>query len=182
MKRIIVLLLLIFFSCKTEKKATPEIVDGVDITVREMWTNYIESNPEFKNTTIPDSWFFHNNEKDANRLANLTVSGKKRASSGLYYWYKEAKADLPKVGTKHIVTDFQGNAKVIIEITKVDTIPFNQISENYAKLDIGIESEALQEWRKAHWDFFADAIKKAGKTPTEEILVVCERFEKVWPK
>lgn len=182
MKRIIVLLLLTLFSCKTEKKAAPEIVDGVDVTVREMWNNYIQSYPEFKNNTIPDAWFFHNNEKDANRLANLTVSGKKRASSGLYYWYEEANADLPTVGTKHIITDFYGKAQAIIEITNVYTIPFNQISEKYAKWDMGTEIDALTKWRKAHWDFFEDAMKKSGKTPTEEILVVCERFEKIWPK
>lgn len=71
---------LIFVGCKSEIKTK----DGVDKTVYDMWYNYIKSNPEFKKEELPDSWYFHNNEKDANRLAELTVKGEKRASSGLY--------------------------------------------------------------------------------------------------
>lgn len=147
-----------------------------------MWGNFTESNPEFKNEEMPESWFFHNNEYDANRLAELILNGKKKAGSGLYFWYEEANADLPKIGTKHIITDFSGKARAIIEIKKVDTIPFNRISEDYAEMDMGTKIEPLKKWKKAHWDFFETALKESREQPTEEMLVVCERFETVWPE
>ena len=107
---------------------------------------------------------------DANRLAELTLNGKKKASSGLYSWYKEAGADLPKTGTQHIITDFYGKAKAIIEIRKVDTIPFNQISKEYAEMDMGISEDPLKKWRKAHWDFFSQAMAESDQKPTEDIF------------
>ena len=194
MKYFTLILFLIFIGCKNESKvktespvettteSESESKNGIDKSVYEMRNNYIEKYPEFEKDELPDSHPFHNNEYDAKRLADLIVSGKKKAGSNLYFWYKEANADLPKIGTKSIVTDFDGKARTIIEIKKVDTIPFNQISEDYAKLDMGTDIEPLKKWKKAHWEFFQSALKQSGEKPTEEMLIVCEWFETIWPK
>lgn len=147
-----------------------------------MWNNFTAANPEFKKDELPDADSFHNNEADAKRLADLIVSGKKQAGSMLYFFFEEANADLPAIGTKSIVTDFDGKARAIIEITKVDTIPFNQIPAAYAALDMGTDIESLKKWKKAHWDFFAPAMEQSGKKPTEEMLIVCTWFETIWPE
>ncbi|WP_430908874.1 ASCH domain-containing protein [Maribacter sp. 2-571] len=147
-----------------------------------MWANFIASHPKFKEAELPEAFYFHDNEKDADRLASLVVNGKKRASSGLYVWYEEANADLPMIGTKSIVTDFDGTARAIIEIKKVDTIPFNKISGTYAEMDMGTSIAPLQKWKKAHWTFFKGALEQSGAQASEEMLVVCETFEKIWPK
>ncbi|MEO9891815.1 ASCH domain-containing protein [Aurantibacter sp.] len=178
MKYLSLLLLLLLFGCKSETKNET----GIDESVVTLWDSFIFENPEFKNNDRPEAWFFHNNEKDANRLAALTLSKKKQAGSGLYAWYKEAQADLPQVGTQHIITDFNGTAKAIIEITKVDTIPFNQITPAYATLDMGTTEEPLEKWKKAHWEFFASTLEEAETKPSEGMLVVCEWFETIWPK
>lgn len=178
MRYITIILILFVISCKSEIKTE----NGTDKTVYEMWNSFTKSNPEFKKDKLPESWHFHNNEEDANRLAKLTLSGKKKAGSGLYAWYEEANADLPKIGTKHIITDFDGKAQAIIEIIKVDTIPFNQISKDYAEIDMGTNIEPLKKWKKAHWEFFANAMEENGEKPTEEMLIVCERFEIIWPE
>jgi len=174
----VLVLLITLTCCKTEIKTNPEI----DETVYQMWDDFIKSYPEYRKDERPESWYFHNNRGDANRLADLVSDGKKKASSGLYIWYKEANADLPKIATKHIITDFDGKAKAIIEIRNVDTIPFNQISKEYAKLDMGTKIDPLKKWKKAHWDFFRSVLEQDGKTPTEDMLVVCESFETIWPE
>lgn len=178
MKQITIILFITFIGCKSESKTE----NSIDTSVSKMWGNYIKANPEFETDTMPESWYFHDNQVDANRLADLVLIGKKKASSGLYAWYKEAKADLPKLSTKHIITDFEGKAKAIIEIKKVDTISFNQISKEYAAMDMGTTIEPVKKWRKAHWDFFESAMQESEKKPTEDMLIVCERFELVWPK
>ncbi|MBR9847607.1 MAG: ASCH domain-containing protein [Algicola sp.] len=194
MKHISIFLFLILIGCKNETKnkseigtenqfeMTTETKDGIEKSVSEMWSEFIESNPEFKNDGIPESDFFHNNEKDANRLAELTLTGKKRASSGLYSLYEQYNADLPTVGTKQIVTDFNGKAKAIIENVSVDTIPFNKISKEYAEMDMGTNIEPLEKWKKAHWEFFENFLKESGEKPTEEMLIVAVRFKKIWPE
>ena len=180
MKNHILIVFLILASCKGETKTEQEV--GVDSSVPEMWREFITSHPEFKGEEPPESWFFHNNKADADRLAKLVSTGKKQAGSGLYAWYEEANADLPSVGTKHIITNFDGKAQAIIKVTKVDTIPFNEISEAYAALDMGTTDDPLNKWKKAHWDFFSSAMKESGEKPTEDMLIVCEWFETVWPK
>ena len=155
-------------------------VNVIDKSVSEMWDSYIASHPESKDEQIPESDFFHNNKEDANRLAELTLNGQKKASSGLYSLYKQYEVDLPEVGTKQIITDFDGKAQVIIENRSVDTIPFNKISKEYAELDMGTEIEPLKKWKKAHWEFFESFLKETGQKPTEEMLIVCVRFDTIW--
>ena len=192
MKHLLFILLLICISCKNNTKAKIEnetvseietlTENDIDASVVELWNRYIEANPEFKDEEIPEADFFHNNKEDANRLAALTLNGKKKASSGLYSLYQQYEVDLPKVGTKQIITDFDGTAKVIIENTKVDTIPFHQVSADYAALDMGTDIEPLEKWKKSHWDFFENFLKENdGQQPTEEMLIVCVRFETIWP-
>ena len=188
MKYLTLILLLIFIGCKNVSKTETQVEtttemeseNGIDKSVFEMWNNYIASHPESKDMGMPESDFFHNNKEDANRLAKLTLNGQKKASSGLYSLYKQYEVDLPKVGTKQIITDFDGKAQVIIENISVDTIPFNKISEEYAELDMGTEIEPLKKWKKAHWEFFESFLKESGQKPTEEMLIVCVRFDTIW--
>lgn len=182
MKNITLLLLLILSSCKSEPKTETVGDKEIDPTVHAMWHSFTESYLEFKKEELPDSWYFHNNKEDADRLATLTLNGKKTAmTSGLYAWYKEANADLPTVGTKHIVTDFEGKARAIIKITAVNTIPFNKLSKEDAAMDMGTNVEPLKKWKKAHWDFFSSVMAEKGERPTEDMRIVFERFERIWP-
>lgn len=174
----LIIVLLLFVSCKNHTKTEEKI----DKSVYAMWADFTKANPEFKTEDMPESWFFHNNKEDANRLAELIINGKKKAGSGLYQWYKDAKAELPKTNVKHIITDFDGKAKAIIKVIKVDTIPFNKISEEYAKIDMGTDIKPLEKWKKAHWTFFKTSLEESNKKPTEDMLVVCETYKIIWTK
>jgi len=196
MRYIACILVLIFISCKNETKAKSDIEtetqanletqtnseNGIDTSAYEMWNNYVASHPEFKDDEIPGTEYFHTNKEDADRLAALTVNRKKKASSGLLSLYKQYKVELPKVGTKQIITDFDGKAKAIIENISVDTIPFNEISKEYAQFDMGTDIEPLEKWKKAHWDFFENFLKESETKPTEEMLIVCVEFKTIWPE
>ena len=194
MRYISILLLLIIVSCKDDVKTKKETesrtvikkqiktASEIDKSPAEMWEDYIKSNPKFKDEEIPEFDFFHNNREDANRLAELTLTNKKKASSGLYSLYKQYNVDLPSVGTKLIVTNFDGKAKAIIQNVSIDTIPFNKISKKYAELDLGTNIDPLEKWKKAHWNFFESFLKESGEKPTENMLIVCIMFEKIWPE
>ncbi|RMB62872.1 ASCH domain-containing protein [Dokdonia sinensis] len=187
MKYLLYLFLLFTISCNYSQKGQPDEQtvtseeSEIDASVIEMWNDYITANPEAATRELPESWFFHNNKADANRLGNLVAEGKKQAGSSLYIWYEEAGAPLPESGVKHIITDFDGKALAIIEIKKVDTIPFHLITPTYASLDMGTDVELLEKWREAHKAFFTKALAESGDTFTKDMLVVCEYFETVWP-
>ena len=187
--KIILLLFIGTLSCKTETKKESNIIteskieleNKVEKTVLELWNDFIKVNPNFKESDIPESDFFHNNKFDADRLAQLILIGKKKASSGLFILYKQYNIDLPKIGAMKIVTDYNGGAKAIIKTTHVDTIPFYKISDEYAQLDMGTSAEPLKKWKKAHWDFFSEFLKENDGKMDEKMLVVCEKFETIWP-
>ena len=184
MRYLIIILFLILINCKNETKSETasepktemQTENGIDESVYEMWNNFTKSNPEFKKEELPQSDFFHDNKEDADRLAELTLNGKKKASSGLYAFYKKYNIELPKVGNKQIITDFDGKAKAIIETKSVDTIPFNKISREYAVLDMGTNIEPLEKWKKAHWEFFENFMKEIGEKPTEDMLLWVTRL------
>lgn len=151
-------------------------------SVYQMWSEYLTANPSHKHHSIPDAWFFHNHAAAANKLAKLVINSKKQAYSELYSWYQKTGTALPKISTQHIITDFNGQAQAIIQLTAVDTIPFDQVTPHYAALDMGTNENALQEWKKAHWDFFTKVLETSGHKPANHMLVVCQRFTTVWPK
>ena len=182
MKPLFFIVLFILASCKSEPKTKAPTETEIDPTIYRMWEDYSQANPEAKGNEMPESWFFHDNQKDADRLAALVVNGKKKASSGLYKWYKDAGADLPTVGTKSIITNFDGTAQAIIEIVQVDTVPFSEISVAYATLDMGTVIDPLTKWETAHEAFFKSTLKESGHEFTEDMLVVCETFTTIWPK
>ena len=180
MKHLSLFLVLLLFSCKSDPKKEVLAEDGIDQSVYAIWNSYIQEHPEFKNDELPESWYFHNNKEDADRLAELTVSGKKQASSSLYSLYTIYEMEVPTVGTKRIITNFDGEAMAIIEIKSVAIVPFNEITADYAALDLGTTIEPLEKWKKAHWDFFEEFSKVSGVKPTENMLIFCEKFETIW--
>lgn len=147
-----------------------------------LWAEYIQAHPEYSDDPMPEVEFFHNNKSDANRLGQLVLKGKKSASSSVYALYKKYNMDLPKIGKRQIVTDFDGNALAIITTIGVDTIPFNKISADYAALDMGTNKEPLEKWKKAHWIFFDSFLSEIDEKATEDMRIVCERFKTVWPE
>lgn len=169
----VLMFLLLSICCKSEPALkTPEI----------LWQDYITAYPEYASSPMPDADFFHNNEADANRLGKLILEGKKTAASSLYWLYQEYKVDVPRPGDMQIVTDFEGNALAIIATVQVDTVPFHKVSPEYAATDMGTTEQPLEKWKKAHWAFFESFLAESGEQPTEDMLIVCERFKKVWPE
>ena len=47
---------------------------------------------------------------------------------------------------------------------------------------MGTNIEPLKKWKEAHWEFFDNALSQSGEKPKEDMLIVCEYFETIWPK
>lgn len=147
-------------------------------SVFELWSSFVFSNPKYKNTPIPESYYFCDNEKDANECAQLVVGGVKRATSTSMWWFETYIQPLPEIGNLAIVTDWSGIAKAIIETFKIDHTPFNKISSEYAEIE-GEGDKSLAYWNKVHWDYYSREMKEKGQHPTEGMLLVCEQFRTI---
>lgn len=150
------------------------------MTVETMWAEYIKNCGESlkESGKTYEAWHFCNNEFDANELADLTIRGIKRATAGLKKSYELDNEPLPKERDLNIVTYYDGTAACIIEVTNVKVVPFNEISEEDARVE-GEGDGSLAYWREGHIKFFSEEAKANNYEFRENDLVVFMTFKVV---
>ena len=136
-------------------------------------------NSEYSVDDIPDSFYFCDNKKDADECAELVVQGIKQATAAALRTYEMNKEQLPKVGDLFIITDWEQLAKAIIRTTKVEEVPYNLISAEFAETE-GEGDKSLDYWKRVHWDFFTREMSAYGEEPSENMIILCEYFETIW--
>ena len=125
------------------------------------------------------SWYFCDNEHDANECAALVLSGIKQATSPSLWWYEDNNEPLPEVGDLNVVTNWQGEGLCIIETTAVDIVPFNEISAQYAYSE-GEGDRSLSYWQDVHWQYYHRELVESDREPTQDMPIVCEAFRVVF--
>lgn len=115
----------------------------------------------------------------ADWLASLVVNGTKTATCSSYPLYEIEGDPLPKVGDHQIVLDSQNQPVAIIKSYAIDIYPFNKVPVDFA---LSEGEGTYDEWKKAHIAFFSRTLPQYGLVFTEDMLTVCDRFEKVYPK
>lgn len=150
-------------------------------TVKEMWKKYLSTIGENINNSgkTYESWYFCNNEKDANELAGLVKKGIKKATASLHCLYEIENELIPEVGDYAVITNWKGVAQSIIQITSINTIPFKEVTEELAAKE-GEGDKTLSFWRKVHRKVFTLELKEYSKKFSEDMLVVCEEFAVVY--
>lgn len=147
--------------------------------ISDFWKRFQTQNPEYDKTERPPSFYFCDNEKDANECAELVVKGIKQATSSSVWWYDKYNEVFPKPGDLAIVTNWAGMPKAIIQIRKVEIVKYNDITPEYAFIE-GEGDKSLDYWKKVHWDYYSNEMKDFDDDPTEEMEIVCEYFETIW--
>ena len=142
------------------------------MTHRQMWQAFSET------TGIEDTyeaWAFGCN---ADELAQLVLTGRKTATSSLYFWYERENLELPKEESYSIVLDSKDNAVCIIKTIKVSVVPFCEVSAEHAWKE-GEGDSSLAYWRCVHEAFFQSELEEQPFDPS--MNVVCEEFIRIFP-
>ena len=148
-------------------------------SAEKIWKDFISINHQYHKLKIPESFFFCDNKKDADECAELVFNRIKQATAGSLWSYEKDNTDFPKKGDLFIVTDWEGNAKAIIETTNIKQVPFNQINPEFAKTE-GEGDKSLSYWKKVHWDFFSREMEEYGEKPSENMIIICEYFKIIY--
>lgn len=153
----------------------------MDIPARclSFWREFAKSRPDDPSGRFLEAFYFDDNEPSANELAKLVVVGQKRATAGLLWSHEKEGKPLPKSGDLSIVTDFAGNSVCIIETTRVDIVPFNEVSAEFAATE-GEGDSSLAYWRSVHTAYFSRECQRIGREPEPGMPIVCERFDVVF--
>lgn len=142
----------------------------------QLWQEYLTVNSQA--CPEPEAWAFG---ALPDELADLVARGIKTATSSAYPLYELEGEEIPQTGGYDIILDSQGNSVCIIKTTKVYVTPFSQVTEEHAFKE-GEGNRSLSYWRQVHEELFTIWLEEAGLAFSEDMLVVCEEFELVYPK
>ena len=143
--------------------------------VQQFWNEFCVTNHKEGNE-YKDAFQFG---ASADWLADLVVEGKKTATTSGFVFYELEKEDIPQAGEYYIVLSGQEEPVAVIQIQSVEVVPMNEVTEEFALA----EGEGdYRFWWEAHEKFFTELLKEYDIEFSPNMLVVCERFKKVYPK
>ncbi|MEZ8142798.1 RNA-binding protein [Enterovibrio norvegicus FF-33] len=123
--------------------------------------------------------YFCADEYNANVCADLILRGEKQASCGMEYWHSNKGEPMPEVGHLQVVTRWDGTPICIVEITSVSTCKYSDVTAEFAAAE-GEGDKTLAWWREAHWQFFSLECQELDIKPSEDMMLVLERFKVVY--
>lgn len=130
--------------------------------------------PGFAATALADTYAV------ADELAELVLSGVKRAHATLHRDFQQELDPLPQIGDHLVVLDGAGTPRAIVRTTRVELRHFNEIDDEFA-FDAGEGDLTLRWWLTAHRQDYAERAERDGFEVDERIELVLEWFERVWP-
>lgn len=147
------------------------------MTGEQMWNQFAaaEGLPE---DTRYEAWAFGD---DADRLAALTLAGVKTATASAHPLYALEGEPLPEAGEYSVILDSREEAVCVIRTERVTVVPYRDVGAAHARRE-GEGDRFLAAWRAVHERFFREEMAAAGLTFTEDMPVVCEEFDLVWPE
>ncbi|TQD33994.1 ASCH domain-containing protein [Haloflavibacter putidus] len=156
-----------------------ETVRNNQNSVESLWKDFLKINPNNRIKETPISFYFCDNKKDADECAELVVKGIKQATATSLWWFEKNKEPLPKVNDQYIVTDWDGNAKAIIETIKIEHVPYNKITAEFAETE-GEGDKSLSYWKSVHKAYYKREMEAYGEKFNENMIIICEYFKTLY--
>ncbi|MBT2289754.1 ASCH domain-containing protein [Paenibacillus albidus] len=146
--------------------------------VELFWNEYLQEHPLAADTY--EVWSFGDNARMADELLELVLQGIKTGTASNYQLYEAEGAALPQAGGHSIILDSKGEPQVIVATTRVEVVPFDEISAEFAYSE-GEGDRSLEYWRREHERFFTREARELLNQPFDpQMKVVCENFKVVY--
>ncbi|PTX50347.1 uncharacterized protein YhfF [Melghirimyces profundicolus] len=136
------------------------------------WTSFWKGQSKEKPQSV-SAWSFGANP---DHLAQLVIDGVKTATCSAFIFYEMENEPLPSVGDYSILLNSMDVPVAIIKTTEVKMMPMNEVPEDFAVAE-GEGDRTYRYWKEVHKEFFKEELSKIGREFTEDLLLVCERFE-----
>lgn len=145
------------------------------MTAQELWERFV-SEKELENVPY-EAWAFGDSPDE---LARLVDAGIKTGTSSAFALYELAGEDIPKAGDYSVILNESGEAVCIVRNRAVTVLPYQEVTATHAYQE-GEGDRTLAYWRRVHERFFRDELTAVGLAFSEDMLVVYEEFEKIYP-
>lgn len=138
------------------------------------WNTYWDKQKKEKPSKV-SAWQFGGNP---DYLAQLVIDGVKTATCSGHILYEIEQEPLPAVNDYSIILNSKDEPLAIIKTVDVKIMPMNEVPEEFAIAE-GEGDRTYRYWKEVHVEFFTEALSKVGLAFSEDMLLVCERFELV---
>ena len=129
----------------------------------------------------PPAWSFGDSPELADELLERVLSGEKTATSTAVWEFEACDEEQPAVGDLAVLLDGAGHPRALIRTTSVLVVPFGEVGEEFAAAE-GEGDGSLAAWRSSREAYFRRPAPDAGGRPfSEELPVVLEEFELLYP-
>lgn len=129
----------------------------------------------------PPAWAFGGTPEHADELLALVLDGTKTATASAHWAYEVEGQEIPRPGELSIVLDGAGHPRALVRAVAVDVVPFSQVGEEHARAE-GEGDRSLAHWREVHGRLFTAELTEAGRTFSDDMLVVCEGLQLLYPR
>jgi len=145
----------------------------------DYWGRFQKENEIAK--SFVNAWSFGDNPELADELLELVLTGKKTGTSTLAIELERQGEKMPRVGDCNVILGGKGKPTAIIRTTSVEIKPFSEVEEAFAHSE-GEDDRTLESWRREHLKYWTRVGQKLGFAMKEDLLVICQNFELVYPK
>ena len=123
-----------------------ELMVDIPTGVRPFWDKFQTALSHDASSLFYEAFHFDDNERTANVLCALVLSGHKRATAGLLWTNEVTNKPLPTLGALSVVTDWHGTPVCVIQSTHVEIVSFERVSDSFATAE-GEGDGSLRHWR-----------------------------------
>ena len=145
--------------------------------IEAFWQRFLEHAGLDSSLRYLEAFHFCLSEEPANRLLQLVLDGKKRATSSAVRAYGPDEP-APKAGDYSIVTDWAGVPRCVIRTVAVMMQPFRDYTFDIVRREG--EDDSLKSWRNNHEDFFRRDGAQGGYPFSWDMPVLFEDFEVIY--
>ena len=149
-------------------------------TPAEFWREASAAVPALPPDADYQVWHFGDGAALARKLADLVLHGAKRATAGLLWDAEADHSAMPSLGGYSVVTDHDGVSLMVLRTASVEIRAFRDVDAAFAAAE-GEGDRSLEYWRRAHWEYFARRCESLGREPGDEMPVILERFDLIYP-
>jgi len=109
------------------------------------------------------------------------IDGIKTATCSGHIFYELENEPLPTTEDYNIILNSDNQPVAITKTVEVTITPMNEVSEEFAIAE-GEGDRTYRYWWNEHEKFFKKELNAIGREFSEDMLLVCERFELIHVK
>jgi uncharacterized protein YhfF/enamine deaminase RidA (YjgF/YER057c/UK114 family) len=151
----------------------------------EMWVAFLAGSATGQTAVSrgasPTAWAFGSGREMEDELAELVVTGTKRATATSLRALLAVGEPAPSIGDYSIIYDGSRTPRCIIETTSLHVAPLGAVTDDFAHRE-GEGDRSREYWLEGHRRFFGAEHEDLGLPFDDSIPVVYEEFSVVWPR